>query len=73
MCVHPHDTHALLGFYAARIGSLMFLDNPSVPSSSAKKSRKNAGDTSALICIGNVVGRDWFSENVMLTSSVRGA
>jgi len=49
------------------------MDNASVPSSSVKKSRKNARDTSVLICVGNVVGRDWFSENVTLTSSVSGA
>ena len=58
MYVHPHDTRALVGFYAARIGSLTFMDNDSVPYSSVKKSRKNAGDTSVLICVGNTVGRD---------------
>jgi hypothetical protein len=71
--VHPHDTRALVGFYAARIGSLTFPDNPSVPSSSVQQSRKNTGGTYVLICVGNGVGHDWFSENVTLANSVSGA
>jgi hypothetical protein len=43
-CCDVHEIRHLLGYYAAKIGSLlpMYQDNPSIPSSSAKQFKKNA-------------------------------
>jgi hypothetical protein len=43
-----------------------FRDNLSIPSSRVKQFKKDAGNTEVRIYIGNVVGCDWFSENVTL-------
>jgi len=68
-----NEITALLGFYAAYIGSLLLmLDNLLVPSSRVKQSKKNAGNTCVCSCVGNGVGNEWSSENVMPASRVSG-
>jgi hypothetical protein len=48
----------------------MFWDNVSVPSSRVKQSKKNDGNIWVRSYIGNGVGGDLFSENMMLTNRV---
>jgi len=69
-----HMIPALFWDFTQRgMGSFTIPDNPSVPSSSVKQSRKNAGATYVFSCVGNDMGCEWFSENVTLANSVSGA
>ena len=48
------------------------LDNLSVPSSRVKQYKKNARNMYVCSYVGNGVGSEWFSENVMSANRVRG-
>ena len=69
------EIFGFLVFYTAKVGSLlvMFWDNLSGPSSRVKQSKKDAGNTYIRIYIGNDVGNDWFSENLIPSNRVSGS
>jgi len=52
---------------------LAFDDNLLVLTVRVKQSKKNAWNTWVCSYVGNGVGREWFSENIMLVNNVSGA